>query len=158
MEINPFATPGPWIHSCSAALGHLNPQHRPTEDRLTQIIYGEGLDGATLSQCRSLVKSVLKHAQECFRLLKPVDRGTVAYHLKLQSTPGTGVANNNTTPAIRNGFLPLLVLDAILHAKEPSCVGTAFPRQQTRPKTENVHLEVDHVFVPRFLRADKFGL
>ncbi|KAJ7898791.1 hypothetical protein B0H13DRAFT_2031558 [Mycena leptocephala] len=144
ISVNPFATPGPWIHPCTVELGRPNPHHRPTEDRLTQIIYGDGVDGVSLAQCRSFVKAVVKHAQECFETLNNSDRDTVALYLGLhdQPTPGYSAVldhNSSIPPAIRNGFLPLLALDAILHTGEPSYVQAPVSRQLTRPETPRSH-------------------
>ncbi|KAJ6474067.1 hypothetical protein C8R47DRAFT_1221313 [Mycena vitilis] len=131
-QINSFAIQGPWVHPLTLQLGLPTPQHRPTEDQLTQVIY-EG-SGIHLARCRALVRSILQHERQCFARLSNIDRGTVAYELGLRSTQGSGVANNNTVPlAIRNGLLPLLVLDTVLHTSQPSCVAVALPRLPVRP-------------------------
>ncbi|KAJ7776452.1 hypothetical protein B0H16DRAFT_1449883 [Mycena metata] len=87
MSGNLFAAFGPWLHPCVTRLGC-------PKDRVAQILYGDGVKGGTLQQCRTLVKAVLKHAGSFTQLEDP--------------------------PAQSEGLLPLLLFDEILHATDPA--------------------------------------
>ncbi|KAJ7712318.1 hypothetical protein B0H16DRAFT_1479510 [Mycena metata] len=75
--------------------------HRPTEDCVAQILYGDGVKEGTLQQCCTLVKAVLKHA---------------GLFTQLEDPP----AQLEDPPAQSEGLLPLLLFDKILHATDPA--------------------------------------
>ncbi|KAJ7031789.1 hypothetical protein C8F04DRAFT_1185710 [Mycena alexandri] len=104
------------------------PYRRPTEDYLTQILYGDGVEGGSLRQCRTLVKSVLTHAKHWLTRLEGDDWAAAARFF------GSPPPSYTISVVIREGLLPLLVFDAILLASNP-------PSDRTRPEASNEQID-----------------
>lgn len=126
--INPFAAFGLCLHPSVTQLANPSPYRRPTEDYLTQILYGDGVEGGSLRQCRTLVKSVLTHAKHWLTRLEGDDWAAAARFF------GSPPPSYTISVVIREGLLPLLVFDAILLASNP-------PSDRTRPEASNEQID-----------------
>lgn len=88
-----------------------------------------------------------------FKKLTDTDKITLGRILRITSLTSQGVANNTTAPALRNGLLPLLTLDMLLHASEPHNAAPQYPRHAQRPASENVHQSVSKFMCACFVQT-----
>ncbi len=88
------------------------------------------------------MNSVLAHDKAAVEALEPGNANAIGRALGIVSVPGYKKLNNVTIPAIRNGILPLLLLDTFLHVSEPTRTAPGMPRASERPTTEAHHQAV----------------
>ncbi|KAF7370966.1 hypothetical protein MSAN_00730700 [Mycena sanguinolenta] len=132
-----FEARGPWLHSATAKLGSTDP---PSEEYLAQLLHanypclkpGQGL---------RLISSVLSHSYQLVASLNTVNIHTLGYYLKLVEVPSCGMLNNFIFVTVQQGFPPILVFDALLHAGNPELPAENVPRAPARPLTEKSHYE-----------------
>ncbi|KAK7019244.1 hypothetical protein R3P38DRAFT_2412334, partial [Favolaschia claudopus] len=86
-----------------------------------------------------LVQAVVHWSTSAFDDLSPQNRQCVLHYFGLSPKPGPGQINNVTQPKIRNVLLPLLVLDHLLHACNPSITAVRKPRNSDRPPSHYKH-------------------
>ncbi|KAJ7940251.1 hypothetical protein B0H13DRAFT_2299288 [Mycena leptocephala] len=107
--------PGPWLHPKTVAMGSTDPAKRPSVQDLADILARNNPTWDP-SHCLLFTTAVQQHAETALHGLSDFDKQTAQYELGITSVKGVGMLNNQTIPAIRDGVLPLLALDALLHA------------------------------------------
>ncbi|KAJ7652198.1 hypothetical protein DFH06DRAFT_1134717 [Mycena polygramma] len=84
----------------------------------------------------ALISAVYDHSKSIVEGLSGADRKTVGKYLNITDESGPGMMNNATYPAIRNGLLPALVLDALLHMSDPTSSAAVIQKAGNRPQSE----------------------
>ncbi|KAJ6448410.1 hypothetical protein C8R47DRAFT_1231045 [Mycena vitilis] len=151
-----FQTPGPWLHSSTTLLASsASIEEAPGLETLAKIIetanpwlsdYREGVVPA-------LISGVFDHSKSIVEGLSEPDRKTVGKYLDITDASGPGMMNNSTYPAIRNGLLPALVLDALLHMSDPTSSAAVIQKAGNRPQSEKIYRQVGvfHYIPERYL-------
>ncbi|KAK7057337.1 hypothetical protein R3P38DRAFT_3168856 [Favolaschia claudopus] len=134
-ETSLFQMPGPWDHATTAAISRAGLGILPDPESLAAKFEGYS---ATPDFYPKLIRNILWWSRFVLSELTDENRTTVMWGVDITSYKGYGVSNPTTSPATRHGVLPVLALDKMLFALDPS---PAEPEaaQQSRPATSEKH-------------------
>ncbi|KAJ7900830.1 hypothetical protein B0H13DRAFT_2336340 [Mycena leptocephala] len=122
--------------------GSEDSQKQSSAKDLADILSTNNLD-LDPNHCLLFTNTVEVHSEVALSRLSNVDKGT-AEELGLQPKDPSRLAvdNNSTYMAIRDGILPLLTLDTLLHASDPSSPAQLLVAHLHRPN----HLLKNHLY------------
>ncbi|KAK6987740.1 hypothetical protein R3P38DRAFT_3216788 [Favolaschia claudopus] len=131
MSVSLFRIPGPWSHAILAD----QKRELPSLDELASKFKETDVPDEFI---RNLIQAITSWSTHALDHLAEEHKQTALCYMKIIPT-SFGVMNRLTSPAVRNGVLPVVVLDFLLHAVDPQHVAPLEPRLWYRPFSSTKH-------------------
>ncbi|KAK6985078.1 hypothetical protein R3P38DRAFT_2805807 [Favolaschia claudopus] len=148
-----YRIPGPWNHEAFSLFRIPGPWNHEIFAQFAQKRIFDALPNVNDLTCKfkeidvpdefvsNLIQAILDWSKHALNGIPDEHKQTALRHMKITST-GFGVMNRITSPAIRNGILPVITLDFLLHAVDPLHPASPSPRAFLRPFSSTKHKNV----------------
>ncbi|KAK7019242.1 hypothetical protein R3P38DRAFT_3199344 [Favolaschia claudopus] len=134
-----YRIPGPWNHEAFSLFRIPGPRNHEIFAQFAQKRIFDALSNVNDLTCKfkeidvpdefasNLIQAILDWSKHALNDIPDEHKQTALRHMKITST-GFGAMNRITSPAIRNGILPVITLDFLLHAVDPLHPASPSPR------------------------------